>query len=84
MSARQCERRADILSANPGRLVDLIEPGRISLKNISYLDLDESWSDMGFEPQIRRIVRGEDMPRRPRPPDLTQRYFPTRNSDTRA
>ena len=61
---RQLERGADILSATPGRLVDLIERGRISLKNIRYLVLDEAdrMLDMGFEPQIRRIVQGEDMP----------------------
>ena len=61
---RQLERGADILSATPGRLVDLIERGRISLKNICYLVLDEAdrMLDMGFEPQIRRIVQGEDMP----------------------
>lgn len=53
-----------MLSATPGRLVDLIERGRISLANIKYLVLDEAdrMLDMGFEPQIRRIVQGEDMP----------------------
>jgi len=42
----------------------LIERGRISLCNIKYLVLDEAdrMLDMGFEPQIRRIVEGEDMP----------------------
>ncbi|EPQ56663.1 DEAD-domain-containing protein [Gloeophyllum trabeum ATCC 11539] len=61
---RQMERGCDLLSATPGRLVDLIERGRISLANIRYLVLDEAdrMLDMGFEPQIRRIVQGEDMP----------------------
>jgi len=61
---RQIERGCDLLSATPGRLVDLIERGRISLANIRYLVLDEAdrMLDMGFEPQIRRIVQGEDMP----------------------
>jgi ATP-dependent RNA helicase DDX3X len=61
---RQIERGCDLLSATPGRLVDLIERGRISLSNIKYLVLDEAdrMLDMGFEPQIRRIVQGEDMP----------------------
>ena len=61
---RQIERGCDLLVATHGRLVDLIERGRISLASIKYLVLDEAdrMLDMGFEPQIRRIVEGEDMP----------------------
>ncbi|KAK1923008.1 P-loop containing nucleoside triphosphate hydrolase protein [Papiliotrema laurentii] len=61
---RALDRGCDLLSATPGRLVDLMERGRISLANIKYLVLDEAdrMLDMGFEPQIRRIVEGEDMP----------------------
>jgi ATP-dependent RNA helicase DDX3X len=61
---RQIERGCDLLIATPGRLVDLIERGRISMENIRFLCLDEAdrMLDMGFEPQIRRIVEQEGMP----------------------
>ncbi|EEB05760.1 ATP-dependent RNA helicase Sum3 [Schizosaccharomyces japonicus yFS275] len=61
---RQIDQGCDLLSATPGRLVDLIDRGRISLANIKFLVLDEAdrMLDMGFEPQIRHIVEGADMP----------------------
>ncbi|KAI3879290.1 hypothetical protein MKX03_024265 [Papaver bracteatum] len=61
---RNLERGVDILVATPGRLVDLIERARVSLSMISYLALDEAdrMLDMGFEPQIRKIVQQMDMP----------------------
>jgi len=65
MQLRQIDRGCDLLVATPGRLVDLIERGRVSLSLITYLVLDEAdrMLDMGFEPQIRRIVEQEDMPK---------------------
>lgn len=55
---RDIERGADIVVATPGRLNDILEMRRISLHQISYLVLDEAdrMLDMGFEPQIRKIV----------------------------
>lgn len=50
----------DVLVAAPGRLLDLMERGVISLSNLKYLVLDEAdrMLDMGFERTIREIVEG--------------------------
>jgi len=63
---RELERGVEILVATPGRLMDLLERARVSLQNIMYLALDEAdrMLDMGFEPQIRKIVEQMDMPPR--------------------
>ncbi|KAH7302735.1 hypothetical protein KP509_23G085300 [Ceratopteris richardii] len=62
---REMERGVDILVATPGRLSDLMERARVSLSQVRYLALDEAdrMLDMGFEPQIRKIVEQMDMPR---------------------
>jgi ATP-dependent RNA helicase DDX3X len=39
---RQIERGCDLLIATPGRLVDLIERGRLGMENIRFLVLDEA------------------------------------------
>lgn len=54
----------DVLVATPGRLIDLMERGIMSMESCRYLCLDEAdrMLDMGFEPQIRRIVQKADMP----------------------
>ena len=48
----------DILIATPGRLLDLMSQGYISLKDISYFVLDEAdrMLDMGFINDINKII----------------------------
>ena len=62
-SERDVTGGCDILVATPGRLVDFLERGRVSLSNLWYLVFDEAdrMLDMGFEPQIRDIVDKYDM-----------------------
>src|SRR6476646_1666610 len=49
----------DVLVATPGRLLDLMEQGACRLDRIQYLVLDEAdrMLDMGFLPDVRRIVQ---------------------------
>ncbi len=56
-------RGADVLVATPGRLHDLIERRLVSLRDIRVLVLDEAdrMLDMGFRPQVDRVLR--DVPR---------------------
>ncbi|KAG8176233.1 hypothetical protein JTE90_021337, partial [Oedothorax gibbosus] len=55
---RDLERGAEICVATPGRLIDFLEANLTNLKRCTYLVLDEAdrMLDMGFEPQIRKIL----------------------------
>jgi ATP-dependent RNA helicase DDX5/DBP2 len=55
---RDLTRGVEICIATPGRLIDMLEMGKTNLKRVTYLVLDEAdrMLDMGFEPQIRKIV----------------------------
>uniref|UniRef100_A0A1I8FRF3 RNA helicase n=1 Tax=Macrostomum lignano TaxID=282301 RepID=A0A1I8FRF3_9PLAT len=63
---RELDRGCHLLVATPGRLVDVMERGRIGLDHCRFLVLDEAdrMLDMGFEPQIRRIVEQDTMPQK--------------------
>ena len=55
---RELIRGAEIVIATPGRLIDMIDAGKTNLRRVTYLVMDEAdrMLDMGFEPQIRKIV----------------------------
>ncbi|XP_018321052.1 probable ATP-dependent RNA helicase DDX17 isoform X1 [Agrilus planipennis] len=57
--ARDLERGVEIVIATPGRLIDFLEKGTTNLNRCTYLVLDEAdrMLDMGFEPQIRKIIQ---------------------------
>jgi len=48
----------DVLVATPGRLLDLVDQGLVDLRAVEFLVLDEAdrMLDMGFIPDVRRIV----------------------------
>jgi len=56
--ANDLRRGSEIVIATPGRLLDFLESGQTDLTRVTYLVLDEAdrMLDMGFEPQIRKIV----------------------------
>ena len=55
---RALDKGVDILVATPGRLLDLMNQGHIDLRNVAILVLDEAdqMLDMGFLPDLKRIV----------------------------
>ncbi|KAG0452090.1 hypothetical protein HPP92_026140 [Vanilla planifolia] len=55
---RDLKKGVEIVIATPGRLIDMLEACHTNLRRVTYLVLDEAdrMLDMGFEPQIRKIV----------------------------
>ena len=55
---RSLEAGAQVVVATPGRLLDFLSSGATNLKRTTFLVLDEAdrMLDMGFEPQIRRVL----------------------------
>jgi len=63
---RQLFSGCHVLIATPGRLMDFVEKGKVTFKDVKYLVLDEAdrMLDMGFMPEVRRIVGAADMPKK--------------------
>merc|ERR1719379_3113327 len=55
---QQLRRGAQIVIATPGRLLDFMDSGVTNLRRVTYLVMDEAdrMLDMGFEPDVRKIV----------------------------
>lgn len=55
---RDLENGCEIVIATPGRLIDFLGQNKTNLKRVTYLVLDEAdrMLDMGFEPQLRKII----------------------------
>lgn len=62
-SIKELSLGVEVLVATPGRLIDLLNRGELSLEMVKYLVLDEAdrMLDMGFEPVIREIVEDYNM-----------------------
>ena len=54
-----CRRAVDILVATPGRMIDLIEQGHLSLNAVEIFVLDEAdqMMDLGFIHALKRVVK---------------------------
>jgi len=55
---RDLQRGVEVVIATPGRLVVMLETRKTNIRRVTYLLMDEAdrMLDMGFEPQIRKIV----------------------------
>ncbi|OQR81380.1 ATP-dependent RNA helicase DBP2, partial [Thraustotheca clavata] len=51
-------RGVEICICTPGRMIDMLSSNKTNLRRVTYLVLDEAdrMLDMGFEPQLRKIV----------------------------
>ena len=62
---RNLRRGTDVLVATPGRLTDLIDEGSVSLTDVEVAVVDEAdrMADMGFMPQVRKLLDQTSQPR---------------------
>ncbi|EPS37398.1 hypothetical protein H072_8914 [Dactylellina haptotyla CBS 200.50] len=58
----ELEKGCDLVVGTPGRLQDFIDRGNISLKRVRFTVIDEAdeMLDMGFEPQLRKLLHSGD------------------------
>lgn len=58
MQRAQLDRHPEVIIACPGRLNDFLENGVVKVNDVTYMVMDEAdrMLDMGFEPQIRKII----------------------------
>ncbi|NP_001081728.1 probable ATP-dependent RNA helicase DDX4 isoform X2 [Xenopus laevis] len=61
---RDVEKGCNILCATPGRLLDIVSKEKIGLSKLRYLVLDEAdrMLDMGFAPEIEKLMTKPGMP----------------------
>ncbi|XP_034459468.1 probable ATP-dependent RNA helicase DDX4 isoform X2 [Hippoglossus hippoglossus] len=61
---RDISNGCNLLCGTPGRLLDMIGRGKVGLEKLRYLVMDEAdrMLDMGFEPDMRRLVGSPGMP----------------------
>ncbi|XP_060752144.1 probable ATP-dependent RNA helicase DDX4 [Tachysurus vachellii] len=61
---REVLKGCNVLCGTPGRLLDIIGRGKVGLSKVRFLVLDEAdrMLDMGFEPDMQKLVNSPGMP----------------------
>ncbi|VFV38137.1 probable atp-dependent rna helicase, partial [Lynx pardinus] len=79
-SIRQIVQGCNILCATPGRLMDIIGKEKIGLRQVKYLVLDEAdrMLDMGFGPEMRKLISCPGMPSKEQRDERTMVFVETK------